>query len=182
MLYVPTGSPFKCSKTSSYGRVSHHGANSFLHTLHQDWPHFGPDQLAQFCVLIPYSLYLNPSLLYFAFCSIWLFLPLIVSLRLFCTFLLWLGCQASPHQPSHLGSGQTTHQLLMQATIVTAMTTPLMQNFNVDWRWWYHYHNCVCWTVPCIYLTWFLCLHHRPTVGIAQWEIAHLFKFSIHAL
>ena len=30
------------------------------------------------------------------------------SFRLFCAFLLWPGCQASPHQPCHLGSGQTT--------------------------------------------------------------------------
>ena len=45
----------------------------------------------------------------FALCSIWFFLLLRdtrICLRLTCT--LWSRCWASPHQPSHLGSGQTT--------------------------------------------------------------------------
>ena len=44
----------------------------------------------------------------FALCGICLSLLLRVSFRLLCTFLLWPGCQASLHWPSHLGSGQTT--------------------------------------------------------------------------
>ena len=44
----------------------------------------------------------------FAFCGIWLALLLRMPFRLFCTFLLWPVCWASPHRPSHLCSGQTT--------------------------------------------------------------------------
>ena len=57
---------------------------------------------------------------HFTSCDVCLFLLLRdtgVCLRLFCTSLLWLWCQTSPHQPSHLGFGQTTiinklHELL----------------------------------------------------------------------
>ena len=51
----------------------------------------------------------KPSLsVVFAYCGIWLVLLLRISCMLFCAFLLWSRCRASPQQSGHLGSEQTT--------------------------------------------------------------------------
>ena len=64
-----------------------------------NWLYFG------FCTLI---VYLQIVVCYvFTFCGILLVLMLKVLFRLLCTFLLWRGCGAFPHQSSPLSSGQT---------------------------------------------------------------------------
>ena len=65
------------------------------HFLHQSFPLSLPEQLAHY-----YD---------FTLCGIWLFHLLRntrICLRLSCAF-WWPRCWASPHQPSHLDSGQT---------------------------------------------------------------------------
>ena len=77
-----------------------------------------------FCIMIDLPLVLSGWLIFrfwtlivyvqivvcyvFAIFGIWLVLLLRISFRLLSAFLLWPGCWASPHWPSHLGSVQTT--------------------------------------------------------------------------
>ena len=112
MPYVPAGSPYTVPKASSSGGGSHHGESSFLHILLQDQPPFLLEWLAQLKVLNPHSLHPDHSLL--CLCLQWhLTGPLAEGLcqaLLHLLVLTWL--LASPYQPSHLGSRQTTASLI----------------------------------------------------------------------
>ena len=107
MPYVHTGSPCMSPKLSSSGGGSHFWVFPFSHILHQDLPPFILECLANFGFW-PLIVYIQIVVCYvFALCGIWLFPLLRVSFRLLCIFLLQPGCWVSPHQPSHLGFGQT---------------------------------------------------------------------------
>ena len=129
----------------------------------------------------PFIVYIQIVVFYdFAFCSIWLLLLLGISFRLCHAFFLWPGCQLSPCEPCHVGSGQTImstsdtsynchcsnyssdEELQCQLMIILSLSNLSM------------YGNLLC------YSTQWLCLCCRPTGYFALQEITGLFNFFLH--
>ena len=120
-----------------------------------------------FCTL---SLHLDCSLL--CLCPLWhLVGPPAEGLFQALQHLLAPGCQASPHQPSHIGSMQTT----MSTANVSCYCHCNDYSSDRD----LYCHNGLCWAVPHVYLMQWLCLSHGPTAGVTQQEITGLSSFYL---
>ena len=117
-----TGSPCMFPEASFSGRGSHFWAFLFLHMLHQDHPLFVLEHLSQLWVLTPYvCIQIIVCCYVFALCSIWL-LPLLI--RLSTPTRCNLGVRHPLTNLAILALGRQQCQLLMQAVVITVMTTP----------------------------------------------------------